>query len=101
MDEIYHAKAVELQLAHDVNKRLAEANEALRMQRDAAEQRYVKQREENSDLDDQLINGQRQASIATGKYYAAMAALQRRAILELLVSAFFLSAFVALRLWLK
>lgn len=101
MEEEYRAKCVELQLAFDANKRLGVANDALRLSRDAAEARYVKERESNSDLEDQLITGQRQASVATGKYYAALAALQRRTILELLISAFFLGAFVALRLWLK
>lgn len=92
---------VALHTAHDANKRLAAAHEEMKVQRDAAERRYVKQREENSDLEDQLITGQRQSAVATGKYYAALAQLQRRTVVELLVSAFFLAAFVALRLWLK
>lgn len=73
----------ELKNAHDANKGLAVANDALRISRDAAEERYVKQREENSDLEDQLIEGQRQSAVATGKYYAALAALRRRTVLEI------------------
>lgn len=100
-DTAFAAMSEELADAHQANKGLAEANGVLTIQRDAAEAKYVKVRDDNSDLEDQVISTTNQHAILVGKYQALRSALASRLWHEVWVGLFVIAVTVGLTLCLR
>lgn len=69
--ELYAHLQAELKKAHDANQALAVANEGLRLSRDSAEAKFMKLRDDNTDLEETVIAAEGQAGALRAKYNEA------------------------------
>lgn len=99
--EHYAVMSANLHTATEINHRLAEQIEAIKVQRDAAEDRFVKERQAVSDLEDQLIDAENARSVLWGKYLELRRAVAARLRLEMLMGVLVITTTVALTLWLN